>query len=88
VWKYPLAPSEYFHRQIHATFQDEPAAIRFRDHIGIAQLMWGSDFPHPEGTWPHSQEFVAKRFAGVEAPARSAILGGTFAELYGIELPV
>jgi predicted TIM-barrel fold metal-dependent hydrolase len=87
VWSYPMLPSEYVHRQIHATFQDEPAAIRYRKDIGIDQLMWGSDFPHPEGTWPHSQEFVARRFASVEEPERSAILHGNFAKLYGIEVP-
>ena len=49
--------------------------------------MWGSDFPHPEGTWPHSQAYVEKRFAGVGTDDRAAILGGNFAQLYGIEIP-
>jgi predicted TIM-barrel fold metal-dependent hydrolase len=87
-WSYDLRPSEYVHRQIHATFQDEPAAIEYRHQIGIEQLMWGSDFPHPEGTWPRSKEFVEARFAGVEPAEREAILSTNFAKLYGVEVPV
>lgn len=86
-WRHPLPPSTYVRRQVHATFQDEPAAIRFRHSIGIEPLLWGSDFPHPEGTWPRSREVVEALFAEVETAEREAILGGTFAKLYGVTVP-
>jgi predicted TIM-barrel fold metal-dependent hydrolase len=86
-WPYPLAPSEYARRQVHATFQNERAAIKFRNAIGISPLLWGSDFPHPEGTWPHTQEVLSSLFADVEPETKAAILGGTVAKLYGIQVP-
>src|SRR5438552_9704680 len=49
-WSFPTAltmkPSEYFHRQVFATFVDDPLAIRNLDLIGAENLMWSSDYPH------------------------------------------
>jgi hypothetical protein len=59
------------------------AAIKFRHFTGIEALLWGSDFPHPEGTWPHTREVLERLFAGVDATERAAILGGTLAHLCG-----
>jgi predicted TIM-barrel fold metal-dependent hydrolase len=87
TWRYPLAPSEYARRQVHATFQDEPGVIKYRHDIGVSQLLWGSDLPHPEGTWPISKEFVAELFEGVEADEKNAMLTGNFAKLYRVEIP-
>jgi predicted TIM-barrel fold metal-dependent hydrolase len=86
-WPYPLTPSEYVNRQVHATFQNEAAALKFRKTIGVSSLLWGSDFPHPEGTWPHTRKVVDELFAGVETADRDAILGGNMAAIYGIEVP-
>ena len=51
----PLSPSEYFARQCYVSpflGQEEAEA---RDAIGVDKLMWGSDYPHIEGTWPHTE---------------------------------
>jgi predicted TIM-barrel fold metal-dependent hydrolase len=58
-------PSYYMKRQAHATFMWDPVAIRNRDLTGTDCLMWGNDYPHPEGLFPDSQAFVEKQFAGV-----------------------
>jgi predicted TIM-barrel fold metal-dependent hydrolase len=87
TWRHPLRPSEYAKRQVHATFMDEPGAVALRDFIGTDCLLWGSDFPHPEGTWPHSRAVVDRLFAGVPEDQRTAITGGTFAKLYGVSAP-
>jgi predicted TIM-barrel fold metal-dependent hydrolase len=87
VWPYSIRPSDYVRRQVHATFQDELAAIKLREFIGIDQLLWGSDFPHPEGTWPHSKKIVDELFAGVPAAEREAIVGGNVAKIYNIQVP-
>jgi predicted TIM-barrel fold metal-dependent hydrolase len=86
-WPYPLRPSDYVRRQVKVTFQDEPAPLRFLAVTGYEPLMWGSDFPHPEGTWPFSREVTDALFADVEPAARAAILGGNLARLYGIDHP-
>jgi predicted TIM-barrel fold metal-dependent hydrolase len=86
-WPYPLRPGEYVRRQVHVTFMDEAAPLKFRHVTGVDALMWGSDFPHPEGTWPHSQEITGRLFRGVPQSEKDAILGETLAKLYGIERP-
>src|SRR5262249_47627816 len=50
------APSAYIRRHAHLTFQDDPVAVHNRRFTGIAPLLWGSDYPHPEGTFPRSRE--------------------------------
>jgi predicted TIM-barrel fold metal-dependent hydrolase len=87
AWPYPLRPSEYIRRQIHCTFQDDPAAIALRAFTGVDSLLWGSDYPHHEGCWPRSLEALDSMFAGVPAEDRSAITGGTTARLFGFAPP-
>jgi predicted TIM-barrel fold metal-dependent hydrolase len=58
-------PSFYMKRQAHATFMWDPVAIKNRDLTGTACLMWGNDYPHPEGVFPDSQAYVEKQFAGI-----------------------
>jgi len=87
AWPRPLRPSDYVRRQIKATFQDEPAPLKFLHITGHEPLMWGSDFPHPEGTWPRSREITDMLFSDVPPHAREAILGGNMAQLYGLTVP-
>jgi predicted TIM-barrel fold metal-dependent hydrolase len=87
-WPYPLRPSDYVRRQVHATFMDDPVAIATRDFLGVQTLMWSSDYPHPEGTWPRSREAVDAMFAGVPDHDRAAMTGRTMAALYGLPVPV
>ena len=82
-WPYPLRPSDYIRRQIHCTFQDDPAALALRSYTGVECLLWGSDYPHHEGTWPRSRDALDVLFAGVPGEDRAAITGGTIAKLFG-----
>ena len=36
-----------------------------RYEIGVGNLMWGNDFPHPEGTWPHTREWLRDAFCDI-----------------------
>jgi predicted TIM-barrel fold metal-dependent hydrolase len=45
-------------------------------------MMWGSDYPHPEGTWPHTREAMVETFRGLPEEEITAMLGGTAAEFY------
>jgi predicted TIM-barrel fold metal-dependent hydrolase len=47
--------------------------------------MWGSDFPHPEGTWPHTANYFAETFSGFPIDAGKAILGGNASRFYGMD---
>jgi predicted TIM-barrel fold metal-dependent hydrolase len=86
LWPYPLRPSEYVKRQIHVSFQDDPVAVACRHITGISSLVWGADYPHPEGTFGRSHDAVAALFDGVDPSEREAIVGGTMAKLVGFKV--
>jgi predicted TIM-barrel fold metal-dependent hydrolase len=48
-------------------------------------LMWGSDYPHTEGTFPHSREQIAKDFADLPPDVTRKIVRDNAAHLYGIQ---
>ena len=80
--KLQMLPSEYFKRQGHVTFQEDPVGIASRSFSGLDCLLWGNDYPHWEGTWPKSQEVIAKQFAGVPEPEIERMVYGNAARLY------
>ena len=77
-----LKPSEYFARQGAVTFSEDPAALRTLDMTGSGCLLWGSDYPHDEGTFPHSQAVIERTFAGVPEADRRAIVFDNAQRLY------
>jgi predicted TIM-barrel fold metal-dependent hydrolase len=87
-WPYPLQPSEYVRRQFHVQFQDDPVAVACRHITGLSTIVWGSDYPHAEGTFRASRELIEKQVADVPADERAAMLGGTVGSLLGLEAPV
>jgi predicted TIM-barrel fold metal-dependent hydrolase len=86
-WPYPLRPSEYVRRQIHVSFQDDPIAVATRHITGIDTLVWGSDYPHAEGTFRRSHEAIDHLFEGVDPADRAKIVGGTMAKLMDFRIP-
>jgi predicted TIM-barrel fold metal-dependent hydrolase len=82
----PKPPSEYFHRQVYATFFDDRIGVRIRHDIGVDNIMWSSDYPHSDSTWPHSAEHIADHFKDVPMDEKRMILGGNAARLYGLSI--
>ena len=62
-----LKPSEYWRRQCKATFQFDRIGPKLIDEMGVETLMWGSDYPHPDGVWPESSKYIEEQFAGLPA---------------------
>jgi len=79
-------PSYYLKRQAHATFMWDPLAIEVRHLTGTDCLLWGNDYPHIEGSFPHSQEWNDKQFAGVPDDEIDAIVHGNAAKLFRIDV--
>jgi predicted TIM-barrel fold metal-dependent hydrolase len=80
-------PSEYFGTNIFIGASTmSPEEIRRRHLIGCDCVMWGTDYPHPEGTWPHTVERLSKDFREVPVEDARQILGGTAARCYGFDL--
>jgi len=80
-----LRPSEYWHRQCYASFQAEESALPVLQTVGYDNVLWASDFPHPDGLWPDSQQFIAAMFGDMDPLIRDKIVYGNAAKLYGLE---
>jgi predicted TIM-barrel fold metal-dependent hydrolase len=87
VYDFPgvkMRPSEYFHRNMAATFMDDTIGLSMRHLVGIENILWSTDFPHPATTWPHSQEIVARQFADIPDAERDLICSGNAARIYNL----
>jgi predicted TIM-barrel fold metal-dependent hydrolase len=56
------APSDFFRSNCFVGFNEDPIGVEFRKYIGIDNITWGSDYPHPESTFPRSQEVLKEMF--------------------------
>jgi predicted TIM-barrel fold metal-dependent hydrolase len=81
-----VPPSEYWRRQCWATYQTDPIGIKLIEELGPDKVMWGSDFPHPDGVWPDSREYIERELGGLAAPVRHKIVCENAARLYGFPL--
>ena len=77
-------PSHYFKRQVFATFMEDPVGLRERHHIGIDNIMWASDYPHSETTWPNSKSLTDEWFTPFGEDDKAKVLWKNCAKLYGL----
>jgi predicted TIM-barrel fold metal-dependent hydrolase len=75
-------PSFYVDRQCLNTFIQDTAAIRLRHEVGMANMMWSTDYPHSDSTWPHSQKYIEEAFAGVPDDERHQLMAGNAIDIY------
>jgi predicted TIM-barrel fold metal-dependent hydrolase len=81
-----MKPSEYFHRNVFLGASCMPRReAELRHQIGVPNIMWGSDYPHPEGTWPHTREQMRETFTGLPEGELRAMLGGNAVRVYGFD---
>jgi hypothetical protein len=59
-FKNGMLPSDFFRRNVVLSFQEDAIGIRLRDVIGVDNMMWGSDYPHSESTFPQSRKILAE----------------------------
>ncbi len=87
VAKMSLTPSEYFARQCHigASFLP-PRECALRHQIGVDKIMWGTDYPHVEGSCPYTREHLRLTFAGMGPGEIQQLVGLNAAKLYGFDL--
>ncbi len=58
--KLEMRPSEVFERQIFVTYENEKIGVELIPRIGVGNVMWASDYPHGDSTWPHSRKALAE----------------------------
>jgi len=81
----PLPPSAYFKRQVWATFQKDFHGVEAMARLAPDNVMWGSDYPHRDGTWPFSQKAIAEQFARVAPEVQRKMLWENVRRVYRIE---
>ena len=79
-----MMPSDYFHRNVFLGFQEDHLGIRDRHIIGVDNLLWGSDYPHVEGTFPYSREVLEEILADCTEEEKAKIVGRNAQRIYGL----
>jgi hypothetical protein len=79
-------PSEYFDTNCFvggSTAKRRELGDRYQ--IGVGNILWGNDFPHPEGSWPHTREWLTHMFADVPEDETRVMLGEAAVEMFGFD---
>ncbi|HEY0694986.1 MAG TPA: amidohydrolase family protein [Kribbella sp.] len=80
--KLDRSPKEIIYSQVYASFQHDESAVGAVTDMGYNNVMWGSDYPHLEGTYGHTQLTLHHLFDGVDEKVKDRILIGSFNELF------
>ena len=83
-YKGEALPSDFMRSNVYHSFQEDGLGIRDRDIIGVENLLWGSDYPHAESTFPESQRILDEILVGVPEDEKALIVGGNAARLYNL----
>jgi predicted TIM-barrel fold metal-dependent hydrolase len=81
-----MLPSDFFRRNVFLSFQEDSIGLKLRDEIGLGILMWGSDYPHPESTFPRSLSILADQMQGIPLAEQRQITSTNAAALYHVDL--
>jgi predicted TIM-barrel fold metal-dependent hydrolase len=83
----PRSATEYFRQNCWmGVSQPGPADAAARHEIGVDRFMWGSDYPHDEGTGPYTREHLRQLFSDTDPDELQRLLAGNAAALYGFDL--
>lgn len=77
-----MLPSAYMDRQVYLTFMYDKPGVDNRQHIGVNNIMWASDYPHSDATWPESRKFIEWQFGGIPEADRRKIVCDNARALY------
>ncbi len=77
-------PSEYWDEHVYATFLHDKAGVELRHSVGVDNIMWSSDYPHSETTFPESRKDVELHFAGIPADETYKMTCGNAVGLYNL----
>jgi predicted TIM-barrel fold metal-dependent hydrolase len=83
----PRSATDYFRQSCWmGVSQPGPADAAARHEVGIDRFMWGSDYPHDEGTGPFTREHLRQLFSDTDPAELQRILAGNAAALYDFDL--
>ena len=80
----PERPSFYVDRQLWFTFMEDPPGIELAHLCNVNRIMWSSDYPHSETTYPHSRKIAEEILSRLPSDQFQRVVRDNCAELYGI----
>ena len=83
-----LRPTDYWRRNCAVAGPFNPYELSLRHQIGIETVMFGHDYPHPEGSWPNTRDWLRLGLQGVPETEARLILGENAARVYGFDLAI
>ena len=84
--KLPMPPSDYWHRQCYVGASSiSRAEVEMRHETGLETMMFGTDYPHNEGTWPTTLKWLKRVFEDVPEPDVRQILGENAIRCYDLD---
>lgn len=90
MWAFPKLkklPSEYFREHGFASFQEDRVGLDLAMKYNLADnFLWANDYPHHEGSWPHSAQAIERQMAVIPDEARAKILGLNAARLFKFDV--
>ena len=90
MWAFPKLkklPSDYFRSNGYASFQEDRVGLDLADRFDLADnFMWANDYPHHEGSWPHSEQAIERQMGGLKEESRAKILGLNAARLFKFDI--
>ena len=83
--KLPLLPSEYFKRQVYASFIIDYWGTKAMWELGyLKNIMWSTDYPHRDGSWPDSQEVIERTFKNLPEDVKRACVHDNVVSLFNL----
>jgi len=90
LWAFPKLkhlPSDYFRSNGAASFQEDPAGLLLAEKFDLVEnFLWANDYPHAEGTWPHSAEAIEREMGHLKEDQRAKILGLNAARMFKFDI--
>ena len=89
MWSFPklsMLPSEHYRNSFYASFGEDPPGLALGSEFDLMKnFMWANDYPHHEGTWPHSAAAIERTMGDLSDEDRASVLGGNAARFLNIE---
>jgi predicted TIM-barrel fold metal-dependent hydrolase len=90
MWALPKLkklPSEYFREHGAASFQDDPIGLELAvKHDLVDNFLWANDYPHHEGSWPHSAQSIERQMQHLNDEQRAKVLGLNAARIFQFDV--
>ena len=85
-YKIGRPPGEIVREHVYATFMDDYVGGQAIKYWGEHNVMWSSDYPHPNMTWPNSRAFLARQLGALDPVRQKRVLSQNVIDLYKLKL--